>query len=72
MCIRHSYSNLRDKLAYLSVVAPIQCHSVLPEMFKEGGQDLCFNVIGFHTICGTALLHHLKMNRNKMHETKIF
>lgn len=45
--------------ANLSVVAPVQSHSVLPEVLEEGWQDFCFNVIGFHSISATTLLHHL-------------
>lgn len=47
-------------LANLSVVASVQSHSVLPEVLEEGWQDFCFNVIGFHTISATTLLHHLR------------
>ena len=43
----------------LSVVASVESHSVLPEVFEEGGQDLCLDVVGLHTISSTALLHHL-------------
>lgn len=45
--------------ANLSVVASVQSHPVLPEVLEEGGQDLCFNVVGFHTISATTLFHHL-------------
>lgn len=47
-------------LANLSVVASVQSHSMLPEVLEEWWQDLCFNVIGFHTISATTLLHHLQ------------
>lgn len=46
-------------LANLSVVASVQSHSMLPEVLEEWWQDFCFNVIGFHTISATTLLHHL-------------
>lgn len=45
--------------ANLSVVAPVQSHPVLPEVFEEGGQDLSLNVVGLHTISATTLFHHL-------------
>ena len=44
---------------YLSVVSPVKCHALVPEVFEEGGQDLILDVLGFHTISGTALLYHL-------------
>lgn len=45
--------------ANLSVVASVQGHPVLPEVLEEGGQDLSFDVVGFHTISATTLFHHL-------------
>lgn len=51
--------------ANLSVVASVQSHSVLPEVLEEGWQDFCFNVIGFHTISATTLLHHLQGGEKK-------
>lgn len=45
--------------AYLSVISSIQSHSVLPEVFEERRENLCFNVVRFHTVRPTALLHHL-------------
>lgn len=44
---------------YLSVISSIQSHSVLPEVFEERRENLCFNVVGLHTVSPTALLHHL-------------
>lgn len=49
----------------LSVVASVQSHPVLPEVLEERGQDLSFDVVCFHTISATTLLHHLRdKNRN--------
>ena len=49
----------RFTVTCLSVVASVESHSVLPEVFEEGGQDLRLDVVGLHTIGSTALLHHL-------------
>lgn len=57
--------------ANLSVVAPVQSHSVLPEVLEEGWQDFCFNVIGFHTISATTLLHHLQGGKQVTDKTNI-
>lgn len=53
--------NLTD----LSVISPIQCHPVLPEMFEEIWQNLIFDVLRFNTIRGTALLHYLQTRQAK-------
>lgn len=55
----------------LSVVASVQSHPVLPEVFEEGRQDLCLDVVGFHTISATALLHHLKDKAEHRSETEL-
>lgn len=44
---------------YLSVISSIQSHSVLPEVFEERREDLCLNVVRFHTVRPAALLYHL-------------
>jgi len=44
---------------YLSVVSAVQCHPVVPEVFEEVWEDFILNVLWFHTISSTALLHHL-------------
>lgn len=49
---------------YLSVVASVQGHPVLPEVLEEGGQDLCLDVVGLHTVSTTALFHHLEERGN--------
>ena len=43
----------------LSVVSAVKRHALVPEVFEEGRQDLILDVLGFHTIRGTTLLHHL-------------
>ena len=52
---------------HLSVVASVQSHPVLPEVFEERRQDLRLDVVCFHTIGATALLHHL---RDKTHTNR--
>ena len=46
--------------ADLSVVASVQSHPVLPEVLEEGRQDLGFDVVCFHAVSATTLLHHLR------------
>ena len=47
---------------HLSVVTPVHGHSLVPEVFEEGGQNLLLDVLGFHTVRGTALLDHFQHN----------
>ena len=47
-----------DITNYLSVVSAIQCHSVIPEVFKEMWKDFILDVLRFHTVSSTALLDH--------------
>lgn len=61
--------NINISLADLSVVASVQSHPVLPEVFEEGGKNLCLDVVRFHTISAATLLHHLK---DKMNGSKRF
>lgn len=58
-------------LANLSVVASVQSHSMLPEVLEEWWQDFCFNVVGFHTISATTLLHHLRGGKKKVKKDKL-
>ena len=48
---------------YLSVVASVEGHPVLPEVLEERREDLGLDVVGLHTVSSTALLHHLGEDR---------
>lgn len=44
----------------LAVVASIERHTVVPEMFEEVWQNLIHYVLRLHTVCTATLFHYLK------------
>ena len=44
----------------LSEVSPVKGHALFPEVLEERRKDLVFDVLGFDSISGTALLDDLE------------
>lgn len=51
--------DLDGRVDQLTVVAAVEGHSVIPEVFEEVRQNLIFDVLRLHTIGSAALLHYL-------------
>lgn len=58
-CYLYLVGNFHSGINQLSVVSTIERHPVVPEVFEEVWQDLIHDVLGLHSVGGTALLHDL-------------
>ena len=46
----------------LSVVAPIECHPLVPKILEEWRQDFIFNILRLNAVCCTTLFDDLQYN----------